>query len=179
VGDVDVRVPATTEPLAVAGDTSALPTSGSGCATLPAGCNVGAAASVRKGCRGQLQAAVSPATSAYLNAPLYRAYLLKETLAKALDYRQTWRAKKALREWLAWAARSRLVPFVKLAKTIRRHFDGILAYVGERLTNGIVEGINTRLRMIARRAFGFHGPEALISMLYLCCGGIELNPRLP
>lgn len=113
------------------------------------------------------------------NAPLYRAYLLKETLAKALDYRQPWRARQALREWIAWASRSRLAPFMKLAKTVRRHFDGILAYVGERLTNGIVEGINTRLRMIARRAYGFHGPDALISMLYLCCGGIELHPRLP
>jgi len=33
--------------------------------------------------------------------------------------------------------------------------------------------------MIARRAFGFHGPEALIALMYLCCGGIELNPPLP
>jgi len=113
------------------------------------------------------------------NRPLYRAYLLKESLARALDYRQEWRARRALKEWLGWASRSRLPAFVKLARTIRKHLEGILAYVGERLTNGIVEGINTRLRMVARRAFGFHSPQALIAMLYLCCGGVRLEPRLP
>ena len=113
------------------------------------------------------------------NAPLFRAYLLKETLAKALEYKQPWRAERALKDWLAWASRSKLKPFVKTARTIRKHFDGVLAYVRERLTNGIVEGMNTRLRMIARRAFGFHGPEPLIALMYLCCGGIELDPPLP
>ena len=113
------------------------------------------------------------------NASLYRAYLLKETLAQALDYKQTWRAKRALREWLAWASRSKLAPFVKVARTIREHFDRILAYVRERLTNGIVEGFNNKLRMIARRAYGFHSPPPLIAMIYLCCGGITLDPPLP
>lgn len=113
------------------------------------------------------------------NAPLYRAYLLKESLAHALDYLQPWRAKRALRDWLAWASRSKLPPFVRAARTIRKHFDGILAYISDRLTNGIVEGINNRLRTIARRAFGFHKPEPLIGMLYLCCGGIQLDPALP
>ena len=38
------------------------------------------------------------------------------------------------------------------------------------MTNGPVEGINNKLRVIARRAYGFHSPGALISMLFLCCG---------
>ncbi|MFW6051728.1 MAG: transposase [Myxococcota bacterium] len=42
------------------------------------------------------------------------------------------------------------------------------AYVRHRLTNGVVEGINDRLRMVARRAFGFHSPGALIAMIHLC-----------
>jgi transposase len=113
------------------------------------------------------------------NAALYRAYLLKETLARALDYRQAWRAERLLREWLAWASRSRLAPFVRAARTIRKHLEGILAYVQTRRTNGFVEGINNRLRMIARRAFGFHSHVPLIAMLFLCCGGIRLSPPLP
>ena len=48
-----------------------------------------------------------------------------------------------------------------------------------RLTNGFAEGINNKLRMIARRAFGFHSAEALIAMLFLNCGGIHLDPPLP
>lgn len=113
------------------------------------------------------------------NKRLYRAYLLKETLAKALEYLQPKRATDALNDWLAWASRSKLKPFVKVARTIRQHFDRILAYVKTRLTNGVVEGINNKLRMIARRAFGFHSADALIAMLFLNSGGIRLNPPLP
>ena len=113
------------------------------------------------------------------NRKLYRAYLLKEALARALDYKQPKRAERALREWLAWASRSRLAPFVRVARTIRGHLDGILAYIRHRLTNGVVEGINNRLRMVARRAFGFHSPGALIAMVHLCAGHVPLNPPLP
>jgi transposase len=110
------------------------------------------------------------------NQRLYRGYLLKETLGDALDYRQPKRAEESLRSWLAWASRSRLEPFVKAARTIRQHFEGVVAYVKTRLTNGLVEGINNKLRMIARRAFGFHSAGALIGSLFLTCGGIKLNP---
>jgi len=113
------------------------------------------------------------------NKKIYRAYLLKETLAKALDYLQPKRAERALREWLSWAAKSQLSPMVKVSRTIRKHFDGILAYVRHRLTNGITEGFNRRARMIATRAYGFHGSKPLISMFFLCCGGIKLHPPIP
>jgi transposase len=113
------------------------------------------------------------------NRPLYRGYLLKETLADALDYRQPARAERALKSWIAWACRSRLQPFVRVARTLRSHFDGVLAYVRHRLTNGLAEGLNNKLRMISRRAYGFHSAEALIAMLFLNSGGIVLSPRLP
>ncbi len=113
------------------------------------------------------------------NQRLYRAYLLKETLADTLDYLQPARARVALWDWLAWASRSRLKPFVRVARTIRKHFEGIIAYVKTRFTNGLVEGLNNKLRMITRRAFGFHSPEPLIGMLFLTCGGIQLDPPLP
>ncbi len=113
------------------------------------------------------------------NKSLYRAYLIKEALAAALDYRQPKRARRALDEWLAWALRCRLPAIVKAARTIKRHKEGILAYVKSRLTNGIVEGFNNRIRMVARRAFGFHSPAPLMSMIYLCCGKIQLDPAFP
>jgi transposase len=109
---------------------------------------------------------------------LYRAYLLKETLAEALDQDDVDSARQVLRAWLAWASRSRLPPFVKAARTIRKYFDGVLAYVQTRLTNGLTEGFNNKLRVIARRAYGFHSPEPLIAMLLLSCGGIQLDPPL-
>jgi hypothetical protein len=48
-----------------------------------------------------------------------------------------------------------------------------------RLTNGLLEGINTRLRMVARRAFRFHSSAPLIAMMLLLCGGIDREPTLP
>lgn len=113
------------------------------------------------------------------NAPLYRAYLLKESLADIFREASKETAQEELDRWLAWASRSRLKPFVKAARTIRKYKDGILAYVETNLTNGLVEGLNNKLRMIARRAFGFHSAGALIGMLFLCCGGVKTNPALP
>lgn len=114
-----------------------------------------------------------------VNRPLYRAYLLKETLAGALDDLQPKRAREALLAWLSWASRSRLPAFVKAARTIRSHLPGILAYIRSRLTNALAEGLNAKLRMVSHRAYGFHSARALIAMLYLTCAGIHLNPPLP
>jgi transposase len=111
-----------------------------------------------------------------LNRPLYRAYLLKEQLRQI--YRLTPRAAiRLLNRWLAWARRCRLKPFVKLARTIAAQHDGIVAAIRHGLSNARVEAINTQIRLIARRAFGFHSPEALISLAMLKLGG--LCPPLP
>lgn len=110
------------------------------------------------------------------NKRLYRAYLLKETLAWTLDLPSVELASEKLDEWLAWASRSRLAPFVKLARTVRKYRDGILEYVRYRLNNGRVEGLNGKIRVITRRAFGFHSAQSLISMIFLCCGGIHVYP---
>ena len=112
------------------------------------------------------------------NTPIYRAYLLKEALVAILDRRQVNVAETKLDEWLAWARRSKLDPFVRLAKTIDKHRDGILAYVRTRLNNGRVEGLNSKARVITRRAFGFHSAASLIAMLFLCCGGVSTYPAL-
>ncbi len=57
--------------------------------------------------------------------------------------------------------------------------QSVVAYVQTRLTNGVVEGLNNKTRMVTRRAFGFHSASALIAMIHLVCGGIELDPPLP
>jgi transposase len=110
------------------------------------------------------------------NAKLYRAYLLKEQL------RQIYRlpAKQAidmLDQWIAWARRCRLRPFVKLARTITNQRAGIAAAIKNGLSNARVEAINTQIRMITRRAFGFHTPDALIALAMLSLAG--LCPPLP
>lgn len=110
------------------------------------------------------------------NRPIYRAYLLKEWLATILDGRQINVASRKLDQWLDCARSSELPAFVRAAGTIGKHREGILAYVRTRLNNGRVEGLNGKTRVITRRAFGFHSASSLISMLFLCCGGIETHP---
>ena len=110
------------------------------------------------------------------NRPLYRAYLLKESLAGILGRHQLHVARTKLCEWIAWAARSRLAPFKKLSKTIRRHLDGILGHIATGLSNGPLEGLNGKIRTITRRAYGFHHARNLISFIFLCCTGLVLRP---
>jgi transposase len=110
------------------------------------------------------------------NAPIYRAYLLKESLAEILDRRQPNVAGRLLDKWTDWAAHSKLAPFAKVAGTIRKYRDGILAYVATGLSNGRTEGINGKARTITRRSYGLHGPRSLIAMLFLCCSGLKLRP---
>jgi transposase len=77
--------------------------------------------------------------------------------------------------WLGWAARSKLKPFVKAARTLRRHRDGILAAIRLGLSNGRLEGLNSRVGLISHRSFGFHSAAPLIALIYLCCGGINID----
>jgi len=114
------------------------------------------------------------------NRRLYRAYLLKEQL------RQIYRlepdpAIALLDGWIAWARRCRLPSFARLAKTISAQRPGILAAIEHRLSNARVEAANTTIRLITRRAFGFHTAEALIALAKLTLSGLcpPLPGRLP
>lgn len=108
------------------------------------------------------------------NNALYRAYLLKETFLGIFDHTHLRRANEALDAWLAWAQRSRLQPFVRLGRTVRKYRDGILAFIDSRLTNARLEGMNNKIRLLSHRAFGFHSAEPLIATIYLCCSKITL-----
>jgi transposase len=112
------------------------------------------------------------------NKPLYRAFLLKEELRVLYQLDDRTLAPEHLDAWLTWASRSQLEPFVKLARTIRRHRDGILAAIRLGLSNGRLEGLNSRIRLISHRSFGFHSADPLIALVYLCCTGITIDlPR--
>jgi transposase len=109
---------------------------------------------------------------------LYRAWLLKEGLRVIFALKgHPRKAAAALDRWLAWAARCRIPQFTELGRKIRAHRPGIEASLRNSLSNGLIESVNTKLRAIARAAFGFHGPEPLIALGMLALGG--LRPSLP
>lgn len=93
---------------------------------------------------------------------LWRAYQLKEALravfAGDLDPTDT---SVVLDRWCSKAQRSRIPEFVKAARTIRKHRDGIDAAIARGLSNGRQEGLN-KVRLIIRRAYGFHSANAAL-----------------
>ncbi len=116
------------------------------------------------------------ASIAKTNKSLYRAYLLKEQLRYVFEAKGE-EGRQLLAGWLAWAKRSRLPAFTKLAKTIEKYRPLILNTLDHGLSNARVEATNTHLRVLTRRAYGYHSPEALIAMAMLTRGG--LCPDLP
>lgn len=111
-----------------------------------------------------------------VNQPLFRAHLLKEHLRLVFQLPLE-QALELLEQWLYWASRSRLQPFVDLAYTVANHIDQILVTLEHRLSNALVEAVNTRIRLLTRRAFGFHSAEPLIALAMLSFGGHR--PSLP
>jgi transposase len=116
------------------------------------------------------------AVIAKTNAPLYRAYLLKEQLRQVFALKGD-EGIALLDAWLKWAWRCQLPAFVKLAGAIREHRSGIDAALTHQLSNARVESVNTKLRLLTRIAFGFRSPEALVALAMLDLGG--MCPPLP
>ena len=77
--------------------------------------------------------------------------------------------------WLEAARGSGRVHFQRLAATLERFRTGILAAVELGLSNGRLEGLNSKVRLLSHRSFGFHSAEPLIALVYLCCGGLQLE----
>ena len=112
----------------------------------------------------------------HTNRRLYTAYLLKEQL-RAVFQAKGEHGHALLAGWLAWARRSRLPAFTKLARTVTGYLPILRNTLDHRLSNARSEATNTHLRVLTRRSYGFHSPEALIAMAMLTRGG--LCPDLP
>ncbi len=110
------------------------------------------------------------------NRRMFRGWQLKEELRALLTLPLT-QAQAALEEWLAWASRSKLTPFVKLARTIRHYRASIEATIEWKLTNGIAESNNAAIGRLRSAARGFHDPQAFITMIML--DRADLAPELP
>jgi transposase len=81
---------------------------------------------------------------------------------------------EAMRCWCQWAQRSRLPDFARVARTIRKHWDGITRYFTSGITNAILEGINSLIQAAKARARGFRNVDYLISMVYLIAGKLPM-----
>jgi len=97
------------------------------------------------------------------NKRLNTAYLLKESFGQLWDYqREAW-ARRFFENWRASLKWQRLKPYEKFAAMIDRHWDGIAAYCRpeNKVALGFVEGLNNKIRVIQRRAYGIRDEEYL------------------
>jgi transposase len=107
---------------------------------------------------------------------VWRAYTLKEAVRAIFAHGLTLEDVTVLIDRLfSRLARSRLEPLVKLGRTIRKHRDGILAATRLGITQGRTEALNNKVRLITRRAYGFHSAKAALALVMLTCGPITLQ----
>ena len=76
---------------------------------------------------------------------------------------------------LSRLSRCRLKPFIRLGRTIRKHREGILAARRMKLSNARAESLNNRVKLIVRRAYGFHSARAALALIHLACGPVTLT----
>jgi transposase len=107
---------------------------------------------------------------------LARAWTLKEMVREIFKPRLTVAAvAKLIDRLLSRLSRSRLAPFVRLGRTIRKHRHGILAARRLGLSNARAEALNNKAKLIVRRAYGFHSARAALALIILACGPIALT----
>lgn len=110
------------------------------------------------------------------NCKTARAYQMKLTFQDIYDtVKDPDVAEIGFKKWLSWAVRSRLEPIKSFAKTVKNHFQGIMRYFKSGLTNGPVEGINSRIQEARRRAKGFRNTDNFIAIIYLVAGKLPMQ----
>ena len=103
-----------------------------------------------------------------------RAYQIKLTFQEF--YQQPIeRAEEFLKKWYFWATHSQLPPMIEAAHTIKRHWDGVLRWGESRITNGVLEGINSLIQAAKARARGYRSLRTLLPMVYLIAGKLKFD----
>jgi transposase len=83
-------------------------------------------------------------------------------------------AEAYLKKWCTWATRSRVPAMADAARTIKNHWDGVLRWFTSKITNGLLEGINSLIQAAKAKARGYRTSRNLIAMAYLIAGKLEL-----
>jgi len=111
--------------------------------------------------------------SQYTTKRTARAWLHREQLRDILERKQINVVSAMLRQWCTNVMRSKVEPMKDVARLIRRHFDGIVAWTQTRQTNGFIEAINGLFQAAKRKARGYARFEAMRTVLFLIAGKLN------
>jgi transposase len=107
-----------------------------------------------------------------------RAWSIKENFRHFWECKTIEDAEVYFRSWYSWSTHSKLAPIAKVANMLKRHLEGILAYVTHRITNATSEGFNSRIQSIKSAARGFRNFENYRIRILFFCGRLELIPNV-
>lgn len=105
-----------------------------------------------------------------------RAWALKESFRKFWEYAKKWSALRFFNRWYFQATHSRLQSMIDVARTLKRHLDGLLAYVEHPITNAVTEGLNSKIQAVKASARGFRSFSHYRIAILFHCGKLEMFP---
>ena len=105
-----------------------------------------------------------------LNKQIHTAMLLVEQFHLAMDTRRVPVFRRHLTEWYQLVRQSKLDPFRKVAKTIRKYRSMIEAYIESRLTTAVIEGLNNKIKVLKRMGYGYTNPKSFMLKILQRCG---------
>ncbi len=109
---------------------------------------------------------------------IFRATTLKDDLGILWDYESPYPAERFLKKWCKRALLSRIEPVRKFVRTLKAHWDGVLASIGG-ITNAVAEGLNRVIRLTKNRASGYRSVDNFADMIYLTVGDLDLPAQIP
>lgn len=81
----------------------------------------------------------------------------------------------SFKRWYFWATHSRLEPIIKVAKTIKKHWDGVVEWKKSQINNGILEGLNSIVQAAKAKARGFRSFQNFKIVVYLTTGKLDFS----
>ncbi len=109
------------------------------------------------------------------NLKTARAYQMRLTFQDLYSQPNRADGEAFLKKWYFWMTHSRLQPMIDAAKTVKRHWDGILRWFDSKIANGFSEGINSLIQAAKAKARGYRSTRNLKAMIYLIAGKLELQ----
>ena len=104
-----------------------------------------------------------------------RAYQIRLAFQELYDQSSLEAGASYLKAWYFWATHSRLPPMIEAARTVKRHWDGILRWFDSKIANGLIEGINSLVQAAKAKARGYRSSRNLKAMVYLLAGKLDLK----
>ncbi len=102
-------------------------------------------------------------------------YRLKTMFTDFWEMKNKEKAAAYLAFWCDQATESGIFPFQQAVGTIKRHWSGIMNYIESKISNGILEGLNSKIQLAKKRARGFAKTKNFINMIYFICGKLKFD----